>query len=241
MFDNFSEFYNLYDSTPNLRTMNPGKLLGYPNSLFRDDPAMRSYVRILHAAPRMPNVDIYIDDKLTVSNFAYRAFTEYLPITGGRKYKVTVYPAGQKGRPLYSTFLEVIPQLIYTVAAIGFPESNFTLLPIVDTRVKLEPDKALVRFVHLSQNTPAVDITLPDGSVLFSNVQYKEIADYISVPYGKYDLQARLHGTDTIVLNVPNIVLKSRRVYTVYAVGLLSNDPPLQALIPLDGSSYLEL
>lgn len=241
MYNNSSQFYNSYDSAPNFRTMNPGKLLGYPDSLFRDDPAMRSYVRVLHAAPRMPNVDIYIDDKLTIPNLGYKRFTEYLPVEGGRKYKVTVYPAGQKGNPLYSTFLDVLPQQIYTVAATGFPESNFSLLPVVDTRVKLEPDKTLVRFVHLSQNTPGVDITLPDGSVLFSDVQYKEDTDYISVPYGKYDLQARLPGTDTVVLSVPNILLKPGRAYTVYAVGLLSNDPPLQVLIPLDGSSYLEL
>jgi len=85
-----------------------------------------------------------------------------------------------------------------------------------------------------------VDITLPDGKILFKNVKYKESTDYIQVPPGTYTIEARPTGTTTTALYVPNITLKSQRFYTVYAIGLVNDKPGLQALIPLDGSSYLD-
>ena len=58
-------------------------------------------------------------------------------------------------------------------------------------------------------------------------------------PPSTYRLQARIAGTDQVILDVPNINLTANRYYTVYAVGLPVGQPPLQVLIPLDGQSYL--
>ena len=94
---------------------------------------------------------------------------------------------------------------------------------------------AYIRFAHLSPNAPAVDIALPDGTVLFSDIQYQEYTDYINVAPGNYTLQVKLAGGDDVVLTVPNVKLLPGTIYTVFAVGLAGGTPPLDALIAVDG------
>ena len=176
---------------------------------------------------------------LKFKNLAYADFTDYIEVITGN-YNVKIYAAGTKTSPVLSKNLFVPPEKIYTVAAIGLLP-NIDLLPVPETKIMNPTDKAYIKFAHLSPNTGPVDIALPDGKILFKNISYKAFTDYIEVPAGTYTLEARPTGTKTTVLYVPNIKLKSQRFYTVYAIGLLKGQPGLQALIPLDGSSYLDV
>jgi hypothetical protein len=208
-----------------------------PYSLYRISP-MTSYLRILHASPKSPAVDVYINDIIKFKNLTYGAFTDYIEVITGN-YNVKIYATGTKTSPVLNKSLFIPPEKIYTVAAIGLLP-NLDILPIPETKIMDPADNVYIKFAHLSPNTGAVDITLPDGKILFKNISYKQFTDYIEVPAGTYTLEARPTGTSTTVLYIPNIKLKSERFYTVYAVGLINDKPGLQALIPLDGSSYLD-
>ncbi|EOD00488.1 DUF4397 domain-containing protein [Caldisalinibacter kiritimatiensis] len=198
---------------------------------------MGSFIRILHASPDAPAVDVYINNNLVASNLKYRQFTEYLQVPPGR-YNVKVFAAGQRTNPVIDTEVNVTPMSIATVAAVGRLE-NIKLLPIPEPRMPIPPGKLYIRFGHLSPNAPRVDVRLPNGQTLFRNVGFEEVTDYIPVDPGTYTLEVFLAGTDERVLYVPNVNLQPNRFYTVYAVGLAGQRPPLQVLIPLDGNSYL--
>jgi hypothetical protein len=174
---------------------------------------------------------------LKFRNLAYGVFTDYIEVITGN-YNVKIYATGTKTSPVLSKNIFIPPEKIYTVAAIGLLP-NIDILPIPEPKIIQPLDKAYIKFAHLSPNTTAVDITLPDGKVIFKNITYKGFTDYIEVPAGTYTIEARSTDTKATVLYVPNIKLKSERFYTVYLVGLTNSIPGLQALIPLDGSSYL--
>jgi hypothetical protein len=72
-------------------------------------------------------------------------------------------------------------------------------------------------------------------------VQFKDLENYIEVPIGRYTLEVRLAGTEIAILYIPNIRLRSDKYYTVYAIGLVGDEPSPQVLIPLDGISYLKV
>lgn len=199
----------------------------------------QSYIRVFHASPNTHPVDVYLNNNLTVQNLAYRGFSEYLPIPSGN-YNVKIYPAGQRINPIIDTTLSIAPNSIYTISAIG-QSPNISLYPILDPAVRPDPSRANVRFSHLSPNTPNVDITLPNGTRLFSNIAYRGVTSYVPMNPGTYTLQARAAGTNSVILNVPNIQFKPNKNYTIYAVGLSGATPPLQVLIPLDGSSYIRV
>ncbi len=92
-------------------------------------------------------------------------------------------------------------------------------------------ESARVRFAHFSPNAPAVDITLPNGTVLFRNVPYKAVTDYIRVAPGTYTLQVRPTGSNQVVLTVPDVVINPNDMKTIYAIGLVNDTPGLEAVI----------
>lgn len=195
-----------------------------------------SFVRVLHASPDAPNVDIYVDDELVYKDLAYKKFTPYIPLKPDQ-YNVKVYATGTKTNPVTDTTLDVLANQDYTVAATGMLK-DIKLLVVHDTAMFLKPNHGQIKFVHLSPNAPAVDITLQNGKILFKDIEYKEVSNNLEVPVGNYTIQARVTGTDKIVLTVPNVLIKDNKYYTIYVVGLVGDEPPLQVLIALDKASY---
>ncbi len=193
-----------------------------------------SYVRILHASPDAPAVDIYANGNLVAKNLAYRQLTNYVPVKPG-EYNIQVFPAGQRQNPVINTNIEVPPESSFTIAAVG-KLSDISLLPIMEAYMPMiDRRTSYVRFAHLSPNAPAVDITTPDGTVLFSDISFKEVSDYIPLPPGNYTLQVKPTGTDQVVLTVPGIRLAPGTIYTIFATGLVGDKPPLDALLAIDG------
>jgi len=213
------------------------KIVNNSYSQYRVTP-MTSYFRVLHSSPKSPAVDVYINDTLKFRNLSYGAFTDYVEVITG-DYNVKLYAAGTKTSPILNKNIFIPPGKIYTAAAIGLLP-NIDILLVLEPKVASPSDNVYIKFAHLSPNAGAIDIALPDGKILFRNIKYKQFTDYIEVPAGTYTIEVRPTGTTTIALYIPNIKLKPQRFYTVYVVGLASDRPALQALIPLDGSSYLD-
>ena len=198
-----------------------------------------SYIRILHASPDAPGVDVYVNNVLTASDVTYKEFTPYVPLAGGL-YNIKAYRTGTKVNPVINTNVNIPPSSIFTLAVTGMLK-DIALTLVQEPPIQRLPSETFIRFAHLSPDTPHVDITLRNGEKLFSDVEYKEVTDYIPVKPGTYEIQARLAGTNNVILTVPNMNLRAGNIYTVYAVGLLNGKPGLQVLIPLDGSTYLKV
>ncbi len=192
-----------------------------------------SFIRAIHTVPDAPNVDLYVNDRLAVRNLAYGNYTDYMPIPEGM-YRISLYVAGSTDSPVLVNMLNIGGNSELTVAAAG-TLSTIGFLAISDANTQMETNKAMVRFLHLSPNAPAVDITLPDGTVIFNNVSFEHITNYIAVSPMAYTLQVRVAGTNNVVLTVPNINLAADEYYTVYAIGLVGETPELKALLISDG------
>jgi hypothetical protein len=197
-----------------------------------------SYIRFLHASPGAPNVDIYINDRLVAKDLAYKQFTPYLKLTTGL-YDIRVFKTGTTNSPVATTQFQVPNNAIFTMAVTGLPNS-INIQPILDPMHQLKPGTSLIRFVHLSPNAPAVDVSLIRGKDLFKDVSYKEVTDYLTISPGMHGFQIKQAGTENVVLTIPNIRILPNKILSIYAVGLLNGTPPLQVLIPLDGSTYLK-
>ena len=213
-------------------------LYSYPNSPYSRQPITPSYIRLLHASPNAPAVDIYANGSPLARNLSYRGFTEYLPVPGGT-YNIAVFRAGQTTNPVLTTNINIPGGSIFTVAAIGLLP-NITLLPIEEPRLSIPAGKLMLRFVHLSPNAPNVDLEIQPGGMIFRNVAYKDITQYIPINPATYTFNLKVTGTNQRVLYVPNIRLEAGRFYTIYAIGIVAGNPPLQVLIPLVGNTYIK-
>lgn len=208
--------------------------------IVKSNDNMSAYVRVVHIAARGPDVDIYVNDKLTIASLKYREFTDYINLPSGT-YNIKVYNASNTAILLADADIFVAPKSITTV--IAFTEKlNLALYPVDETPLSSPTTgKAKIRIAQFISNIPPVDIVLSNGTVLYKNVRFRDIRNYIELPIGIYTIELKLVDTDITILYVPNINLKSDKYYTLYLIGLVGNFPSPQMLIPLDGISYLNV
>jgi LPXTG-motif cell wall-anchored protein len=192
-------------------------------------------VRVVHASPDAPAVDVWVDGSVAFSNAPFKGITDYAELSPA-SYQVQVTPTGATEPVVIDANLDLAAGTDYTVVAVGLLD-NIEPLVLVDNNSAPAAGKAHVRFVHASPDAPAVDIAVANGGpVLFSNVAFKGVGDYLPVDAGTYDLEARVAGTDTVALSVPGVALEEGNVYTIFAMGLVEGEPALTAVPSVDAS-----
>lgn len=188
-------------------------------------------VRVIHASPDAPAVDIYVNGQPAFTNLEFPKATNYAEVPAG-SYEVKVFPAAAKGsgNPVINVPALKLDAKNYTVIATG-KVANIAPIVLEDNLAKPAAGKAHVRFVHASPDAPAVDITLADGTKIFPNVAFGKYSDFTPVAAGTYNLQARLAGATTVALDLPGVKLEDGMIYTVIATGLVNGTPKLAAQI----------
>lgn len=197
------------------------------------DVAPISKVRVLHASPDAPGVDVKVDGATAVVDLGFLENTGFVDLATGDT-NIQVVPSGLEGPVVIDATLPLVAA-DYTVIAIG-DLANIAPLPLLDDN-SLSGD-ARIRFVHASPDAPNVDIALAnEGPVLFADVAFGTSGGYIEVPGGVYDLEARVAGTNTVALSIPGVNVTGNRVFTVVATGFLNSTPSLGALPLLDAEA----
>ena len=200
-------------------------------------PAADAQVRVAHMSPDAPNVDVWVNGAYAFQNVAFGEVTKYATLPTG-DYLVQVEPTGAGGAgPFVISATLSLSDTDYTVAATDIL-STITPVVLEDDNSAPMAGMAHVRFVHASPDAPAVDITLPDGTVLFGDYEFQEASGYLPVAAGTYDLEVRLAGTDTVVLNLPGLTFNDGTVYTVFAAGFAGGGSPgLTAFLSADSGT----
>jgi hypothetical protein len=194
-------------------------------------------VRVAHASPDAPAVDVYVGGNRVLSNVPFGAVSAYLSLPTG-KYAIKVLPAGAAAtdKGVIEAEVSVEGGKAYTIAAMG---KVAQIGPVVlgDNLANPAAGKAKVRLVHASPDAPAVDVAVKGGPVLFRNVAFKAASDYLEVDAGSYDLEVRPAGTTTVALAVPGVKLEAGTTYSVWALGLLQGQPALKAQPSVDAKA----
>lgn len=183
-----------------------------------DDNAM---VRVLHASPDAPAVDVYVNGDLAVEGAAFKDITGYLELPAG-DHDVAIHAAGDYDA-VYEQSLTVEGGMSYTVAAVDFLDGgDFRLEAFADDNTVGE-GMTKVRVGHLSPDAPAVDVGLVGGDSLFEGAEFFAVTDYLELDPATYDLEIRAAGTEDAVLDLSGTALEADMVYSVYAVNALDS------------------
>ncbi|MBU3573846.1 DUF4397 domain-containing protein [Priestia aryabhattai] len=179
-------------------------------------PAQNAEVRIVHASPDAPAVDIFVDDKALVEGAKFKDVSNSLPLSAG-SHKVEVYEAKTKGTKdsIIEATLVVDGGKSYTVAAVNKAE-NLELQAFTNNKQGMD-GKASLRVAHLSPDAPAVNVGPKGAAPLFKDLSFKSISGYQVVNPGSYDLSVSTADGKEI-LSLPGTNLQSGKNYTVLAV-----------------------
>jgi hypothetical protein len=195
-----------------------------------------SYIRLFHASPGTPAVDVYANDRLIARGLSYGQFTEYMPLAAGT-YNIEVFPAGQKNTPVLRFSMPVAERRVYTLAVIGMIP-RIGVLPIEDEYETLSPGRVNIRFANLSPTSGKLDFAVRGGPTIFRDIGYTEVSDYRTFLPGRYNFVVRPTNSLNNILFVPANLLP-RRNLTFYLVGNEGMHPGLEVYIPMDGTTYL--
>lgn len=174
-------------------------------------------VRILHASPDAPSVDIYVNGDLTVEDAAFKDITGYLELEAG-SYDIAIHAAGGEDA-VYEQTLAVEAGNYYTVAAVDLLDGGDFRLEAFADDTTVDEGQLKVRIGHLSPGAPAVDVGLVGGDSLVEGAEFFAVTDYLVLDPATYDLEIRAAGTMDQVLDLSGTTLEENMIYSVYAVG----------------------
>ena len=201
-------------------------------------PTGQARVRVVHASPDAPAVDVLVDDAVALSNVSYLAASNYLELAdGGHNVKVN---AAGTSTTVIDADVDLADGTDYTLIASGLLDA---IAPIVLTDDNSTPPAgtARVRAIHGAPSAPAVDVyvTAPEAdletaSPVLSSVAFGDVADYLEVPAGDYQVRVTPAGSKTVVIDSGALTLASGQVRTAIAVDAAGGGAPFDLLVLQD-------
>lgn len=171
-------------------------------------------VRVVHASPDAPNVDVWVDGTAVLTDVPFTAVSDYLSVPAG-EHNIQVTATGTTD-PVIDADLTFEAGQSYTVAAIGLL-ADISATVLTDDRVPAG-GQAKLRVFHASPSAPpSVDVAVTDGPVLVEGLEYPEATDYLTVDPGTYALEIRAAGETDAALTL-EATLSAGENYTAIAM-----------------------
>ena len=198
-------------------------------------PEGEARVRVVHASPDAPDVDVLLNDADVLGDVPYLTASDYLAVPAGAPNQ-KVNAAGTT-TTVIDADLSLVDGTDYTVIASGLAEA---VEPIVlqDDNSTPAAGNARVRAIHGAPSAPSVDIyiTAPGADLentipLLVSVEFGDVADYVEAPAGDYQVRVTLAGTKTVVIDSGTLTLSSGQVRTAMAVDAVGGGAPFDLLV----------
>ena len=185
-----------------------------------DAPATgKAWVRVLHASPDAPAVDVKVDDADVLTDVAFGTISDYLPVDAGT-YNIKVCAAGTDTCVIDAdlTFADGSKTTVAATNQLASIEAKV----LTDAATPVA-DQAQVRVVHFSADTPAVDVLTQDGATkVVTDLAYPDATDYLALPAGSYDLKVCANADGSVCPLDPGALdLAAGTAYSVFAIGSL--------------------
>lgn len=214
-------------------------VLGSGTALADDD----AKVRVAHASPDAPNVDVFLDDAKVLADVSFTTVSSYLELSSG-SYEVTIAAASDATDPDAAETVAFQDTVTldgedYTAAAVGeltpdVSDEGFGVALFEDTLGVLPAGSGRVRIVHASPDAPAVDVRVVDDEgatvlTLADDIEFGEASDNVEAPVGTYSVAVFPAGAaeslDAAVFGPVDVEVRDGEVLTVFAEGFLTSEP----------------
>jgi len=192
------------------------------------DPA---YFRIINVSPSLGTYNVYINDQILT--------TAALPFGGVIPYK-TFEPAAYSLK--FTTASSITSLLTKQVTLKSKELSSFYLIEkpgqldgliVADgVQAAVSTQKTSIRFINLSPDAPALDLTIVGGTSVTTNKGYKSFSTYAEFDAKKYSFEIKDSTTGAVKATLTDLDLVAGRLYTIIARGLVNpgtNEQPFTA------------
>lgn len=187
-------------------------------------------VRVVHASPDAPNVDVWVDGDAVLTDVPFTAVSDYLSLPAGT-YNIQVTPTGETTAVIEAD-LTFEAGTGYTIAAHGLV-ADITAAVFTDDLTTAD-GQAKLRAIHLSPSAPAdVDIAVQGGDVVVPGLSYPDASGYLTLDAGDYPLEVRAAGGADAALQF-DVTLEADANYTAFA---MDAEDGVQVIAAIDAQS----
>jgi hypothetical protein len=133
-------------------------------------------VRVIHASPGAPEVDVLLDGQTLLQGLAYGTASSYATITP-EEHRLQVVPTGQTAdAAVVDETIDAAPGQAYLLAVYGLLNDIGGDIYDVDLS-EIEPGQARVRLINFSPDAGDVDLLETGGDEWFGDVGLGEASD----------------------------------------------------------------
>jgi len=192
-------------------------------------------LRVVHASPDAPDVDVLLDDLLVLNDVPYAGASDYFPVIAGiRNVKVN---AAATDLTVIEADLDLAGSSRTTIIASGLV-GDIQPLVLLDRTITPAVGNSLVRVVHAAPSAPAVDVyatepgaALEDAAPVLANVPFRAFSDYLEVPAGTYQFRVTVAGTTDVAIDSGALLLEDGDIFTVIARDATGGGAPLSLVL----------
>jgi Domain of unknown function (DUF4397) len=194
-----------------------------------------AFVRVVHASPDAPNVDVWVDGETVLTDVPFTAVSEYLALRAGT-YNVQVTATGSTD-PVIDADLTLEAGTSYTVAATG-QLADIAATVLTDDRSPADGQSKL-RVFHASPSAPAeVDVAVTDGPILVEALAFPQATAYLTVDAGTYPLEIRAAGDEAAALSL-EATLEAGQNYTAIAMDDPDSEAGVQVIVATEAMAEM--
>ncbi len=174
-------------------------------------------VRVTHASPDAPAVDIYVNDSPVIEGLAFGSSTDFAALPAGEDREIKIVPAGGSvDDSLFDTSVDFGEGKAYDVVAVGMADDLDAIVENVDLSAVPEGQSRL-RVIHAAPDVDDVSIVVTDGPTLFEGVGFKDTTDFEILDAGTYDIQVK--QGDDVLIRVTDFTIEAGMTYDILAIG----------------------
>jgi hypothetical protein len=192
-------------------------------------------VRVVHASPDAPNVDVLVDGKKVLTNVSYKTASPYLTLETGSR-KVQVRATGTSIDAIAAT-ATIASHKDYTILAVG-KLAAISALALQDDNSAPAAGQIKLRVIHASPSAgnvdvyvvaPGTDITTVTATL--SNLAFKTASAYLSVAAGSYEVIVTAPGSKVSVIDSGSLTFTAGQIRTVVALDAMGGGAPFTAIV----------
>ncbi|WML53791.1 DUF4397 domain-containing protein [Neobacillus sp. PS3-12] len=176
----------------------------------------KANIRFLQAVSDTQYVDVFINKELVVDWLPFQSVSNYVSLLPGT-YTIDILSSTDRKNKLLSTNIIIQNDQIYTLVLVGKGEE--TELYMVHNFPKVPFGEAKMRFLHLAPELPTIDFAVKDRDVVFENIAFQQVTDYLGLTPMTVDLELRTAGSKQVILPMPKLKFKANEACTIVLVG----------------------
>jgi hypothetical protein len=184
-----------------------------------------AYLQVAHLAPFAMDpgtaVTVTLNGTPALTNFAYGDSTAYIGLAPG-SYDVAIFPAGSP-TPAITATATLITGTYYSAIAIGDGiNQDLSLVLLEDDLSAPAAGNFKLRLGHLApfaSGGATADVRLADGTPVLEGVEFGDVASFIELPAGTYDLIITAPGGEPTLIDPRPVTFSEGQIISAFATG----------------------